>query len=158
VRIGVESTSRLLDGALFIVSNGTYQNKDIPNCWQHPVDLLKNIFDSVAVLNNNSQEFFHGLIKAYADLYDIDLNLIVFDGNKYIIINKDTFLKPNEQPYHREHHAFIWCNVDNTVYCPLYIKDINGCIITVFKTDEVVAWNCVESFVNQLNQNGGFRH
>jgi hypothetical protein len=122
VPIGVKWTSSLLDGALFIVSKGTYQNIDIPNCWQRPVNLLKHTFDSVAVaiLNNNSQCFFHGLIKAYADLYNIDLHLIVFNGNKYIIINKDTFLEPNEERYHRGQHAFIWCNVDNTVYSPLF--------------------------------------
>jgi len=114
VPIRVKWTSSLLEGALFIVSNRTDQIIDIP------ADLLKRTFDSVAILNNNSQDFFHGLIKAYADLYDIDLNLIVFDGNKYIIINKDTFLKPNEEPYHRGQHAFIWCNVDNKFYYPLF--------------------------------------
>ncbi|CAF3461546.1 unnamed protein product [Rotaria sp. Silwood1] len=38
--IGVCWTHDLLDGAIFIVSNGTYQTNNIPKDWQHPVDLV----------------------------------------------------------------------------------------------------------------------
>ncbi len=145
-------TSNLLEGALFIVSNGTYQNENIPSYWQRPVDLLTHTFDGVATLNDCPQYFFHGLIKAYADLYNIDLHLIVYNHNKYIIIDKSNFFKPNEEPHNPENHAFIWCNADNTVCAPFYINDVHGHTLTVFKTDEVFAWHCVESFVNQINQ------
>jgi hypothetical protein len=150
--IGVNWTSNLLEGAVFIVSQGAYQQKNIPSYWQRPVDLLTRTFDGVATLNDYPEYFYHGLIKAYADLYNIDLHLIVFHHNKYIIIDKNMFFEHNEEPYNRERHAFIWCNADNTVYSPLYINDVNGHIITVFKTDEVFAWQFVESFVNQINQ------
>jgi hypothetical protein len=148
--IGVNWTSNLLEGALFIVSNGTYQIEN--SYWQLSVDLLTRTFDGVAKMNGRPPYFFHGLIKAYADLYNIDLHLIVLYNEKYVIIDKSNFLEPNEEPYNREKHAFIWCTADNTVYSPLYIKDVNERALTVFKTDEVFAWRLVQSFVQQVNQ------
>jgi hypothetical protein len=150
--IGVNWTSNLYEGAIFIVSKGLYQHENIPSYWQRPVDLITRTFDGVATLNDYPIYFYHGLIKAYADLYNIDLHLIVYYNNKYIIIDKSKFFESSEELYNRERHAFIWCNADNTVYSPLYINDVNGHILTVFKTDEVFAWEFVESFVNQINQ------
>ncbi len=150
-------TSNLLEGAVFIVSNGAYQHENIPSYWQRPVDLLTRTFHDVATtLNDRPESFFYGLIKAYADLYNIDLHLIIYYNNKYIIIDKKNFVIPNEEPCNREKHAFIWCNADNTLYCPLFINDVNGHILTVFKTDEVFIWQYVESFVNQINQECAF--
>jgi hypothetical protein len=146
--------SNLLEGALFIVSNGTYQNENIPTYWQHPVDLLTRTFDDVAKMNDRPEYIFHGLIKAYADLYNIDLHLIILYDKKYITIDKSNFLETNEESCNRENHAFIWCNDNDgkTVYIPLYINDVNGCMLTVFKKDEVFARHLDESFVNQVNQ------
>ncbi len=144
-------TSDLLEGALFIASNGTLQNENIPNHWQRSVDLLTHTFDAVAIQNNQPEMFFYALIKAYADLYNIDLHLIVYYNNKYHIIDKNNF-NSNEEPCNREKHAYIWCNVDNTTYSPLYINGIDGHKLTVFKTDEVFASERVESFVNKINQ------
>ncbi|CAF3645022.1 unnamed protein product [Rotaria sordida] len=84
-------TPNLLDGALFIVSNSTYQTENIPSSWQHPTDLLTRTFDDITKLKDNPGHFFHGLINAYADLYDIDLYLIVFINNKHTIIDKNNF-------------------------------------------------------------------
>ena len=117
--VGVSEISNLLEGALFIVSNGTYQNEHIPNYWQRPVDLLTYTFYGVATLNDHSEYFCHGLIKAYADLYNIDLHLIVYIDNKYTIIDKNKFPQLDVESYNREKHAFIWCHNDNTVYAPL---------------------------------------
>lgn len=124
----------------------------MPSHWQHTVDLLTRTFDGVVSQYGYPQCFFHALIKAYADLYNIDLHLIVYDNDKYILIDNSKFFEPNEESYKREKHAFIWCNADNATYSPLCIQDTNGTIITVFKTDEVFAWRYTESFIDQINQ------
>ena len=142
----------MLDGALFIVSSGTERNEDIPSKWRRPVDLITSTFDNVAKMKDHPECFFHGLIEAYADLYDIDLRLIVPDNEKYVISDKSNFFELNKEPYKRENHAYIWCNSDNTVCSPLYIHNVNGRRLTVFRTDEVFAGHLVESLVNEINQ------
>ncbi len=149
-------TSNLLEGALFIVSSGSNQHEDIPSYWQRRVELLTHTFDDVVSQNDYLQYFYQGLIKAYADLYSIDLHLIVYNNNKYVIIDKSNFFESNEELSERVNHAFIWCNADNTLYSPLFINRTDGHILTVFKTDEVFAWRCIESFVDEINQKCAF--
>jgi hypothetical protein len=156
--IGVKVTSSLLEGALFIVSNGTYEVKNIPNYWKPPVNQLMHTFDNVAILNDHPENFVRELIKAYADLYNIDLHVIVYYNNKYIIIDKTNFSTSNEEQCNREIHAYIWCNNDNTRYYPLYINDINGHKRTVFELYEVFVSQRVKSFVDQINQKCTFYH
>ncbi|CAF0946388.1 unnamed protein product [Rotaria sordida] len=76
--IGICWISNLLDGALFIVSNSTYQTENIPSSWQHSTDRLTCTFDDITKLKDNPEHFFYGLINAYAVLYDIDLYLILW--------------------------------------------------------------------------------
>ncbi|CAF0767365.1 unnamed protein product [Rotaria sordida] len=146
-------TPNLLDGALFIVSNSTYQTENIPSSWQHPTDLLTRTFDDITKLKDNPGNFFHGLINAYADLYDIDLYLIVSINNKHTIIDKNHFGKLNEKRCDKERYAFIFCNTNNIYCCPLYYKKyINGETLTVFKRDDISVWHAIETMVNQMNK------
>ncbi|CAF4557483.1 unnamed protein product [Rotaria sp. Silwood1] len=65
--IGVCWTHDLLDGAIFIVSNGTYQTNNIPKDWQHPVDLV--------TLNEN-----HNQAEKHLELSTEDLSYMAVDN------------------------------------------------------------------------------
>ncbi|CAF4130622.1 unnamed protein product [Rotaria magnacalcarata] len=125
--IGVYSTSHLLDAAIFILSNGTCQNADIPRDSQYPVQFLNKIFDHLATLKSTPLEFYRELITAYVEMYKIDLHLIALDtNNKYIIIGKNELFDSNEVPIDQKNHAFIYCDLENDIYNPWYTVSENN--------------------------------
>ncbi|CAF2052107.1 unnamed protein product [Rotaria magnacalcarata] len=126
--IGVYSTSHLLDAAIFILSNGTCQNADIPRDSQYPVQFLNKIFDHLATLKSTPLEFYRELITAYVEMYKIDLHLIALDtNNKYIIIGKNELFDSNEVPIDQKNHAFIYCDLENDIYNPWFqLADTNN--------------------------------
>ncbi|CAF0808351.1 unnamed protein product [Adineta steineri] len=134
--------SDLITGAKFIVTNGTEQSTDISMYWQCPVDILQRTFEKIKTLVNDSQNFFRDLTNAYANLFNIDLYLIVYNGSKFIIIDKER-LRSNERDNH-EHYAFLWCDIGRMTYSPVYIQDTNGHKMTKFKTDDVRAMDFID--------------
>ncbi|CAF0963291.1 unnamed protein product [Adineta steineri] len=110
--------SDLITGAKFIVTNGTEQSTDISMHWQCPVDILQRTFERIQTLINNSQDFFRDLTNAYANLFNIDLYLIAYNGNKFLIIDKER-LGSDERDNH-EHYAFLSCNAAKKVWSPVY--------------------------------------
>jgi hypothetical protein len=130
--IVVYKTVRLLNGAVFITSGGTLQNEDISNHWRHPVDLLTLTFDTVALLYKTPVELFYRLIKAYADLYNIDLHLVAYVNKKYTIIDRNNIVELNEGQLIRDKHAFLLCNTENSYYWPLSVLFTKG--ISFFST------------------------
>ncbi|CAF0782919.1 unnamed protein product [Adineta steineri] len=141
----------LITGAKSIVTNGTRQPINIPIHWQCPEGILQRTFERIKTRINGSQIFFRDLINAYADLYNIDLYLIVYEDNKWIIIGKER-LESNKRDNH-EHYAFLWCHEGNTEWSPVCIQDTSGRIMTTFKTNEVDARHFIEFCLNKINQN-----
>ncbi|CAF1364254.1 unnamed protein product [Rotaria magnacalcarata] len=152
--IGVYSTSHLLDAAIFILSNGTCQNADIPRDSQYPVQFLNEVFDHLATLKSTPQGFYRELITAYVEMYKIDLHLIALDtNNKYIIIGKNELFDSNEVPIDQKNHAFIYCDLENDIYNPWFYRNIsNGENRTVFTKDDELIWQSIATRIGRKNE------
>jgi hypothetical protein len=97
---------------------------------------------------------FDGLIKAYNNLYKIDLHIVASMNNKYTIVNKNSF-KHYEGYCICEKHAFLLFNVENTIFYPLGTEN-NGNIRTTYTAEETNIWQWMEEFVNMMNQSSKF--
>ncbi|CAF3456282.1 unnamed protein product [Rotaria socialis] len=152
--IGVYQTSHLRDAAIFIRSNGTCQNANIPRDSQHSVQSLNELFAYLATLKSTPQQFYRGLINVYAELYKIDLHVIALNtNNKYIIIGKDEVFDSNEVPIDQEKHAFIYCDLENDIYSPwFYRNSTNGENRTVFTKDDALIWRSIATRINRKNE------
>ena len=111
-------------------------------------------FDSVATSASNRKEFLYRLIQTYANLYGIQLHLIVYLEQRCMIIDENYFVNQNVIQIHRENHAVMCCNADNTCYLPLYIEDSNQRKRTIFTVDEINNNPKINNFIDQANRNG----
>ncbi|CAF4159428.1 unnamed protein product [Adineta steineri] len=110
--------SDLITGAKFIVTNGTEQSTDISMYWQCPVDILQRTFEKIKTLVNDSQNFFRDLTNAYANLFNIDLYLIVYNGTN------NTGEQPVEEDSRMSEdvsHTMVDTAISST-------NDINSCV------------------------------
>jgi hypothetical protein len=151
--IQIHEAQNLFDGSLFIISNGTYLIEKIPKEYQFPVHLLTQFFNGLIELDKKPEQIFCDLIKTYEELYHIDLHIIAFINEQYIMIDKQNYLKLNEEQSSCEKHAFLFTNIQNTMCYPLYIDNNNGDMQTIFMANERFIWPWIEEFINQKNQN-----
>ncbi|UJR37550.1 hypothetical protein I4U23_030251 [Adineta vaga] len=148
----VKSMSSLLKVALFIISQGTYRQNDISTRTRHSIDRLIDEFDDITNRKENSFEFYRGLIETYENLFGIYLCLIADYGGTYTIVDRSYFPDTNKQQFNQNPYAFIYYNMKENKYSPLY-KEMDGCISTIFSEFDNSVWNHAQSFVDQLNKN-----
>ncbi|CAF0844276.1 unnamed protein product [Adineta steineri] len=119
----VFQTSNLVDAIKYILNN----NKNKENN-ETLTEKQAEIFQIVEKLYTQPQTMFANLRKKFAKYFDIDLYPIVFDNGNYSLITKNN--------YGEENKAFLLFKKDNTVDGPLFIKNGNGTIATVFSAND----------------------
>ena len=151
---GFYPSTQLIDAAVFIISNGTCQLKDVPGKHQSGNDNAVEYFAWVTEVENDRNQFYCRLIKTYADLYGIGLHLIVYRDNRYMIVDESDFVDQNAVQVYRDEHAVICCNTENNVFYPLYVRESNQQKRTIFTEDQIINSAFIKQFIDGLNKNG----
>ncbi|CAF0937124.1 unnamed protein product [Adineta steineri] len=120
----VSPSPNLLDAIKFILNNNIKQGNN-----ETLTEEQEEIFQIVEKLCIEPRTMFAYLRKNFAKYFDIDLQPIVFDNGKFLVI---------EDNYGKDNKAFLLFNKDNTVHGPLYIKNSKGTTETVFSADDYI--------------------
>ncbi len=110
------------------------------------------IFDIIEQFSECPQTMFTILIKYFTKFYDTELFIINFDGTKFDVFNKESYLKENS----KTNMAFLSFNEDNMICGPLCVTIGNETINTVFSCADLHIWNLVDDYLEELNKSSMF--
>jgi len=145
--VNVWACQTLVESLRFILFNNKNQNNN-----QTLTDNDGRTFDIIEQFSECPQKMFKMLIKHFKELYDTDLFIINFDGTKFDVFNKESYLQGNQKP----NMAFLSFNEDNMICGPLYVTIGNETIHTVFSYDNLHIWNHVDDYLEELNKSSKF--
>ncbi len=110
------------------------------------------IFDIIEQFSECPQKMFTILIEHFTEFYDTELFIINFDGTKFDVFNKESYLKVNS----KTNMAFLSFNEDNMICGPLCVTIGNETIDTVFSCADLHIWNLVDDYLEELNKSSMF--